>query len=143
MIAYADTGFLISAYGRDGNSSKALSLLAAKPVLLLTPLCEAEFTNATELLVFRKEWTKSEARSVREAFLQHQRAGVFRLEALSPEVWERGLALSRRHSATLGTRTLDILHVAAALVFKPDMFFSFDQRQRKLARAERIQVLPT
>ena len=61
---------------------------------------------------------------------------------LSSEVWENAIALSRRHTAKLGVRTLDVIHVAAALVLKPDVFFSFDERLRKLARAERLRLLP-
>lgn len=142
MIAYADTGFLISLYGQDGHSVIAAALVKSKPVFLLTQLCEAEFTNAIELRVFRKEWTRAEARSVYENFLQHQAAGVFRAELIGSDVCEKALALSRRHTAKLGARTLDLLHVAAAIVLKPDVFYTFDERQRRLALAERLRVLP-
>jgi len=142
LIAYADTGFLVSLYGQDAHSAAATALVKSKPVFLLTPLGEAEFTNAIELRVFRKEWTRAEARSIHEIFQQHQAAGVFRVAPLGPEVWEKALVFSRRHSAKLGSRTLDLLHVAAAIVLKPDVFYTFDKRQRKLARAERLRVLP-
>jgi predicted nucleic acid-binding protein len=142
LIAYADTGFLISLYGQDDHSARATTLLKPKPILMLTPLGETEFTNAVELRVFRKEWTRQEARSVQELFLEHQAGGLFRSEPLGSDVWERAAMLSLRHSAKLGTRTLDVLHVASALILKPDVFYSFDQRQRKLAKAEQIRVLP-
>jgi predicted nucleic acid-binding protein len=143
LIAYADTGFLVSLYGQDNHSAVATTLVRSKPVFLLTPLGETEFTNAVELRVFRREWTRREARSVRELFLQHQAAGVFRMAPLGSEVWEKAQILSPRHSAMFGTRTLDLLHVAAALVLRPDVFYSFDKRQRKLARAQRLRILPT
>lgn len=116
--------------------------MSSRPVLLLTALGEAEFTNALELRVFRKEWTRREARLVRESFSQHMAAGIFRVEPLLPETWEKALVLARRHSANLGTRTLDLLHVAAAIVLRAEVLYSFDERQRKLARAERLRVLP-
>ena len=143
MIAYADTGFLISLYGQDSNSASAISLLTPRPVLLLTPFSEVEFSNAVELIVFRKEWTRPDAKAVLDIFRRHQSTDVFRTVPVLPEIWEKALALSGRHSATLGTRTLDVLHVATALVLKPDMFFSFDVRQRKLARAVQLRVLPS
>lgn len=143
MIAYADTGFLVSLYGQDANSAIATTLVRSKPVFLLTPLGEAEFTNAVGLRVFRKEWTRREARSVNDLFLQHQAAGVFRVAPLGSDIWEKALTLSRHHTAKLGTRTLDLLHVAAALVLKPDVFYTFDNRQRKLARTQRLRILPT
>lgn len=142
MIAYADTGFLVSLYGQDDHSAAATGLVKPKPVFLLTPLGEAEFANAIELQVFRRQWTRHEAQSVRAEFGQHQAVGVFRIEPLQSEVWEKALALSRRYSAKLGTRTLDIIHVAAALALHPDVFFSFDERQRKLAKAARLRILP-
>lgn len=142
MIAYADTGFLVSLYGQDDHSAAATALVKPKPVFLINSLGEAEFTNAVELQVFRGQWTRREARLIQEQFLQHQAAGVFRVEPLGPEVWEKALVLSRRHSARLGTRTLDLLHVAAALILSPDVFYTFDERQRKLAKAERLRVLP-
>ena len=142
MIAYADTGFLVSLYGQDSNSAMATTLVRSKPVFLLTSLGEAEFTNAVELRVFRKEWTRREARSVHDLFLQHQAAGVFRMAPLGSNTWEKALALSRHHSAKLATRTLDLLHVAAVLVLKPDVFYTFDKRQRKLARTQRLRILP-
>ena len=142
MIAYADTGFLVSLYGQDAHSDAATALVKSKPVFILTPLGEAEFTNAVELRLFRKEWTRAEARSVHESFLQHQAAGVFRVEPIGSDVWEKALVLSRRYTAKFGARTLDLLHVVAALVLKPDAFYTFDKRQRKLARAERLRVLP-
>lgn len=142
MIAYADTGLLISLYGQDTNSAVAISLLTPQPVLLLTPFSEVEFSNAVELIVFRKEWTKSQSKVVLDTFRHQQSVGVFRMVPLGPEIWTKALALSARHSATLGTRTLDVLHVATAILLGPDMFLSFEQRQRKLARAAGLRVLP-
>ncbi len=142
MIAYADTGFLISLYGQDDLSSAATALVRSKPVFILSPFGEAEFTNAIELRVFRNQWTRRQARAVRDRFLHHLGAGVFRVEELGTNFWQVAISLSRRRTASLGSRTLDLLHVAAVLVFKPDVFYTFDERQRKLARAERLRVLP-
>jgi len=41
----------------------------------------------------------------------------------------------REHTATLGTRTSDTLHVAAALVLHADSFYTFGRAQARLARA--------
>ena len=43
--------------------------------------------------------------------------------------------LARRHGANLGLRTLDTLHVASALELRAERFWTFDERQKKLARA--------
>ncbi|MCP5542890.1 MAG: PIN domain-containing protein [Akkermansiaceae bacterium] len=48
--------------------------------------------------------------------------------------------LSATHSEKLGTRSLDILHVAAALVLGSTVFFTFDKRQAKLGKAAGLKV---
>jgi len=48
--------------------------------------------------------------------------------------------LSALHSDTLGTRSLDILHVAAALVLGVAPVLTFDTRQAALARAAGLKV---
>ncbi len=50
--------------------------------------------------------------------------------------------LSKRHSATKGTRSMDILHVAAAKALRASEFISFDSRQRLLATALGLKVAP-
>jgi predicted nucleic acid-binding protein len=48
--------------------------------------------------------------------------------------------LSALHSEKLGTRSLDILHVAAALVLGSPEFLAFDRGQQALARAAGLHV---
>jgi hypothetical protein len=49
--------------------------------------------------------------------------------------------LSQRHTPKLGTRSLDVLHVACALELSFDHFLTFDDRQRKLAAAAGLKVV--
>jgi len=49
--------------------------------------------------------------------------------------------LSRQHTPALGTRSLDVLHVASALELNLRRFVSFDERQQKLARAVGLKVI--
>jgi predicted nucleic acid-binding protein len=143
LNAYADTSLLISLYGRDPDTFAAVSLVQRyRPTFFLTPLGEAEFSNAIELRVFRQQWTPAEARAVRNGFLSDVGAGVFQVRDPGRDMWQMVEKLSRRHSARLGTRTLDVLHVAAALILGPEAFFTFDERQGKIAKAEGLRVLP-
>jgi predicted nucleic acid-binding protein len=105
-------------------------------------LGEAEFANAVESRVFFKHWTAREASAVRDRFLEHLRAGFLQAADLPPNLFQLVRALARRHTSKLGTRTLDIVHVASALLLKPEVFYTFDRRQSKLARAEGLRVLP-
>ena len=148
MNGYADTGFLMSLYGRDTNSSRALALVARhKPVFFLTEFGEVEFANAVERLLFSHRgsayWTLREAQAVRDRLEQHVNAGVFELRPVPSEAWQTAIRLSRHYTAKLGTRTLDVLHVAMAMSLQPDVFFTFDRRQWKLAKAVGMHVLPS
>jgi len=148
LKGYADTGFLLSLYGRDANSARAVALAAKhKPAFFLTEFGELEFANAVERLLFSlgagAVWTPSEAQAVRERIGQHINAGVFQLRAVPNEVWQTATRLSRHYTAKLGTRTLDVLHVAIAMSLQPDVFFTFDRRQCKLAKAAGLRVLPS
>jgi len=54
----------------------------------------------------------------------------------------RTIAISFRaeHAARYLTRTLDVLHVAAALLLEAKILASFDERQRRLASRCRTQT---
>jgi hypothetical protein len=54
---------------------------------------------------------------------------------MSALMYDEARRLSATWSATLGTRSLDILQVASALVLKAETFLTFDARQKKLAKA--------
>ncbi len=47
----------------------------------------------------------------------------------------RAAELSKRYTPKLGTRSLDVLHVACALELKLGYFLTFDARQQQLANA--------
>ena len=57
-------------------------------------------------------------------------------------MFEKAALLSDRHGPMVGTRTLDILHVAAALVLDAKRFLTFDQRQHTLAKKAGLEVAP-
>jgi predicted nucleic acid-binding protein len=50
--------------------------------------------------------------------------------------------ISDHHSAIIGTRSLDVLHVATAKSLRTTEFVSFDVRQRKTAMAVGLRVAP-
>ena len=136
MSSYLDSSLLTSLYAPDAHSVAAREyLLQAAGPFLLTPFGEAELTNAIELRVFRREITAAQARAALARLAAHIADAVFHAAPVPAAVYDVARQLSRRHTATLGTRTLDILHVAAALVLHADSFYTFDRAQAHLARA--------
>ncbi len=53
----------------------------------------------------------------------------------------RAAELSQRHTPKLGTRSLDVLHVACALELKLRHLLTFDGRQQQLAVAAGLKVI--
>jgi len=114
--------------------------MAAKPELYLTPLHIAEWTHAVSQHVFRKEISAREA-SQAYAELEHDRANGLWLEVDLPEsAWQTCTRMARKHGSKLGIRTLDSLHVASAIEMGAKTFWTFDDRQARLAAAEGLQV---
>ncbi|MFZ1203577.1 MAG: type II toxin-antitoxin system VapC family toxin [Candidatus Acidiferrales bacterium] len=141
MKIYVDTSFLVSLYSLDANSAAAARAMQSSPAdRLLTAFGELELFNALGLRLFRKEVTARQAKSSLKDFESDLRDGIFQLRVLPDSVFERALRLSRQTTPRLGTRSADVLHVAAALELGVDYLYSFDERQRKLARAVRLKL---
>jgi predicted nucleic acid-binding protein len=138
---YADTSFLVSLYCPDANSpAAARAMKASSGDRFVTTFGELEVINALGLRVFRKETTAAQSQSSLADFEKDLRHGVFQMRGLSETVFERARQLSRQTTAKLGTRTADLLHVAAALELGADYLYSFDHQQRKLALAVRLKL---
>ena len=141
MIAYADTSFLFSLYLPDANSGIAASVVERlAPAILLSPIAELELTNALQSRVFRREITAREAEEAWARILEHIESEFLVLCPMPPTVYERSRQMSLRWTAKVGARSLDVLHVAIASLLKPDIFLTFDARQRRLARLEGLRV---
>ena len=142
LVLYADTSFLISLYLSDAHSTKALGLTAStKFPFVITPLTELEFTNSLKLSVFRKLLAAKQAESVLGHFAQDVSDGFLRPGPLPTVAFERAHQMATRHTQRIGTRTIDVLHVASALTLSAKRFYTFDRAQAKLARMVGLDVI--
>ncbi len=141
MIAYADTSFLVSLYVPDANTFVAAARMRrmALPVIT-TPLGELELANALQLRLFRRELLAAQTRAAYSAFRDDATAGIFVIKPMSEKVYSQARRLAQRWTRTLGTRTLDIIHVASAMALGAEAFHTFDERQRQLAKAAKLTV---
>ncbi|SRR6266704_2304392 len=96
--------------------------------------------NAVGLRLFRKELRLGEAKKVYDLFREDIEQGVVQIVALPAAAYQRAEQIARRHTPLLRTRTLDVLHVAGALVLKADTFYTFDQKQAGLATAVGLTI---
>ena len=139
-MIYADTSFLFSLYALDENSAAAARTYAgdARRPLWLTPWQHFELRNALRLAAHR---LKRAAKPV-----PFQTGNVFKViqEDLDAgrlkhaEVdWRDSLhlaqELSASHTEQTGAASVDVWHVAAAILLEPDTFWTFDDERRHLA----------
>jgi len=144
MVAYADTGFLVSLYLEESTSSAADAALGTtRQPLPLTPLGILEFRNALNRAVHQQRITVADRDALWQDVETDIAAGfLVQTPVASAELHAKARELSDRYTPTTGTRSLDLLHVAAALVLKAKTFFSFDERQRQAALGEGLEVKP-
>ena len=85
-----------------------------------------------------------EERDAVMAEIQHQiKEGVFRIAEVSQtDIYAKAHELSDRHIPALWTRSLDLMHIAAALLCEARVFLTTDTRQRKAAKSEGFEVKP-
>lgn len=113
----------------------------ARLPVLVTAFVDLELANAISLRVYRRELTGGKAREAYSFFVQDVEGGVFTVSPLPQLLFERAKRLARVRTPRLGTRTIDVLHVAAALLLRAEEFYTFDRNQARLAEAEGLAVL--
>jgi predicted nucleic acid-binding protein len=142
LTIYADSSFLVSSYIDDVHSVEADRRMDQFPSVWITPLNRSELAHAVHQYVFRGKLTPSEAKLVWDAFENDCAEGVWVQTDLPEGTWETSIDLARRYGPTLGIRTLDSLHVACALELKALHFWTFDERQARLAKAAGLDTNP-
>jgi predicted nucleic acid-binding protein len=104
--------------------------------MVWTWLHEMEFRNAVRLQVFRKQINRRDSKLILHNQALGLETGVYvSSNPAGAEVCREVERLSNLYTSSLGTRTLDLLHVAQAIVLGVPQFLTFDVRQASAARA--------
>jgi predicted nucleic acid-binding protein len=144
MDAYFDSAMIVKLYVREATSPDAIRLVGAYVApYLLTQWQALEVKNAIRLKAFRKEITAEEMNQSIAAFSQDIVTGRWKRPSYTAaDIEQKADELSANHSAVLGCRTLDIVHVAAAVIIGAKEFVTFDQRQGAMAKQAGLLVKP-
>ncbi|MGB0014018.1 MAG: type II toxin-antitoxin system VapC family toxin [Candidatus Sulfotelmatobacter sp.] len=140
MSIYVDSSFLVSLYLSDRHSPEARRRIISAPPLWLTPLHHAEWAHAIGQHIFRGELSSSEAQRMNARMEEHISAGRWISVPIPENAYDLCADLARRHGPKLGMKTLDTLHIACALELKAERFWTFDERQAKLAKAQGLKI---
>jgi len=134
-MIYADSSLLVSSYVDDAHSEEADRRMSAAPSIWITPLNRSEVAHAIRHYVFRGKLSAHDAQRYWSNFQQDCAKGIWIPVSFPEGIWETSIRLAEKHGPTLGVRTLDSLHVACALELKAERFWTFDDRQARLAEA--------
>jgi predicted nucleic acid-binding protein len=144
VVVFADSSFILSLYLWDAGNGRALKIAQGfHEPFPLTPLLVLEMRNAVNLRVQRGELDSAERNALWRTF-EADLAGRAFIPTPIPvsENYRLARELSDRHTPHFGTRSLDLLHLAAAQILGAREFLTFDEKQAKAARAEGLNVRP-
>lgn len=140
---YADPSALLKLYLHEPDS-RAMAAWRAKVSgsLAVTHHGRVELINGLALAAHRGFLPGAAFEAALAALDDDFEQGRYRrTDVLWRAALNRAGELSRTHTRTLGTRSLDVLHVASALELGLKRFVTFDGRQQKLARAVGLKVV--
>jgi predicted nucleic acid-binding protein len=144
-LTYADSGFVVSLYlTTEGTSAQARKVVkrASKPILF-SALSLLEIRNALNFGINRGEITSDQRDAVLAEIEAQIEKGFFRLvDASQSSIYSKAQELSNKHTPGVAMRSLDLMHLAAALLSEAHTFLTFDRRQAKAASAEGLVVKP-
>jgi predicted nucleic acid-binding protein len=144
-MTYCDTSFLMALYLESDRLQPQARQLAHRfsSSIPFTLLAELELHNgirrnfAAGIISIQLHY------ALFRQITDDEADGVLRRYSLAPEEhYAKARELSKKHTPQLASRSLDILHVAAALLLKAETLASFDERQRQLAKKAGLKLLP-
>lgn len=142
-MRYYDTGLLLKLYSNERDSEAVRKyVVRRREALVFTPMHHAECVSALRLKCFRGEAAEEEVAGALRDIDSDVAAGVLRVVPVDWDAaWQRCRILSDAHAASTGCRTLDVLHVACALLLGADLLVTGDSRQAALGCKAGLRVV--
>jgi len=136
VVLWLDTSALVSLYVPEARSGRVARLVRrAGEAIPFSQLHELELANALRLRVFRREAKRQQVDATRARIAEDLAAGILHRVAVDwPAALARAIELADQHASRVGCRSLDLLHVAAAMLSASDRFVTADRRQNTVAR---------
>ena len=143
MSLYFDSGVLVKLYVREESSDTVARFLARRgEAVIVNNLHELEMRNALRLKRFRDEIDDGQLAASMVMLDTDLAAGRLIRGAIDwPSICAEAGRLSAAMAVSTGVRTIDLLHVAAALGQVSSGLVSLDHRQRAAARASGLEVV--
>jgi len=141
MSVYLDTSAFVCLYYPEIFSERVAQFVT-ECSLYFTPLHELETKNALMLKVFRKEADLNAAKNTMRLIEKDLKHGLLVRPSVDwVDIFRISVNLAEKHTGRVGSRSLDILHVATAQTIGVEQFLSFDDRQKVLAKKAGLNVV--
>ncbi len=145
MRAYADSSFIVALYLPQQSSTKAIAFMQryGQP-LPFTPWHRLEVRNAIRLAAFQKVVDAAQAKTqLRQLDTDLQDEALLMHTPIDwTDVLREAEKLGAAHTLSIGCRSADLFHVAAASEAGYDTFLTLDDKQAIMANAAALTVKP-
>ena len=140
---YFDTSALRPLFIHEERSQRVSRYLRRhRAAIRITRFGYAELINSIACAVFREDISPAQfsaAVADMDVDLKAQRVTI--VDLLWRGAMDRATQVSRKHTPELGSRMLDVLHVASALELGVKTIITYDQRQIELARSAGLRPI--
>lgn len=144
-MTYCDSSFLTSLY----VTTDLFNPHARKEASKFTHAIPYTLLNEIEVLnvLHRALGTRALDQTSHDAIIREidadEASGLLERASLNQiKLYQKARELSKKYTPVLACRSLDILHVASALILGGKKFASFDNRQRQLADKVGLRLIP-
>jgi predicted nucleic acid-binding protein len=143
LKAYADSSFIVSLYLQQQSSpSAAVFMKRHGGALPFTPWHRLEVRNAIRLAAYHRLIDPHQSKGQLKQIEADLRDEILIIHA--PIDWTTVLhtaeKLGAAHNESVGCRSSDLFHIAAAIEWEADCFLTFDERQLKMAKTAGLTV---
>lgn len=143
-MIFADASFLVAFFAGTEHGKEARKWWKRNyDVITVSRLVLFEAENSIRSLPLSGKIKRADARWAIEHMKRRALEGMIEVRELSiKRVYSAARRLSVHYCENKSFGAMDILHVATAQELAARVFLSFDGRQRELAEAEGLEVLP-
>lgn len=134
MQTFFDSSAFAKRFIEESGSTEIEKICIESESIAVSSICFPEIISALNRRLRESSITKKDYLLIKERLIDE----FEHIEIINvlPEVIAKSILLLERNSL----RTLDAIHIASALMWKPDIFVSSDKRQTLAAKKEDMKV---
>lgn len=134
MISFFDSSALAKRFIEESGSEEIEKICFNSASIAVSSICFPEIISALNRRLRESSISKKDYLLIKERLIEEFEN--IEIVNVVPEVIAKTILLLEKNSS----RTLDAIHIASALMWKPDLFVSSDKRQTAAAKKAGLKV---